>query len=573
MEFLNSNLFMLICFVGLTALVALISWWKSRDENLKSEDGYYLAGRSLTAAVICGSLVMTDLSAEQLIGNNGQSVFVGIGTFAQQSLSWTGLAISAILLTPVFLKMGVSTVPEFFEKRYDKFTRRLISVIFICSFIFIMMPSCLYCGAQVFVNLFDIDELLGISTFAAIVIVCILTAIIGSIYAIFGGLKAITVSDTINGIGMIIGGVLIPIFGMIFLSNALGGDGSFLDGVDKFLHTDPAMMNAWCEWDSAEPWAPWPMLLAGLLIQNTYFWGANQSIMQRAFGAKNLAEAQKGILWTGLADIAITIFIVVPGVIAALAFPGMDWGNGDSAFPVLMGAIMPKALQGFFAACIFGAVLSSFNSVLNSASTMFSLDFYKPVMNPDADDEKVVKVGKIFGGIVAVISTVMAPFLMYMSGVTNFINIALLIFSTPVLIMLLFGMFNKRTPRNAAKIVIPIHIVIYVLFNYVLRNAIPLFTNIHTWYFSTFMAIVDSIIVLALTKLKPMETPFEAERGISKDYDMTPWKYRNHFIALCAVITIVFYTVFSPIGLGKSDQTTWERHQAGLAVTSAEVVE
>ena len=447
----------------------------------------------------------------------------------------------------------------------------LISFIFICSFIFIMMPSCLYCGAQIFVTLFEVDELLHITRSQAIVVVCIVTAIIGSIYALFGGLKAITVSDTVNGIGMIIGGVLIAVLGLTFLSSALGGNDSFLDGMDKFLHTDPAMMNAWCEWDSAEPWAPWPMLFVGLLIQNTYFWGANQSIMQRAFGAKNLAEAQKGIMWTGLADIAITIFIVVPGVVAYLAFPGMDWGNGDNVFPVLMSHIMPKALQGFFAACIFGAVLSSFNSVLNSASTMFSLDFYKEMINPDASDAKVVSVGKWFGFVVAVLSTAMAPFLAYMSGVTNFINIALLIFSCPVLIMLLFGMFNKYTPRHAAKIVIPIHIVIYVIFNYGLRNVIPVFANIHTWYFSSFMALVDVIIVMILTKLHPLETPYEAPRGISEDYDMTPWKYNKHMLAAFVIITVAFYTVFSPLCLGKSDTTTWQRYQAQQAAITETV--
>lgn len=203
MNFLNSYSFVAISFVLFTALVAFISWWKTRGDNLQSESGYYLAGHSLPAIVVAGSLVMTDLSAEQLVGNNGQSVRVGITTFATQGLSWLGLVIAAVVLLPVFLKHGMTTLPEFFEKRYDATVRRIVSIIMLLSFILIMLPTILYAGAQVFVNIFHVDELFGISTFAAIAIMCVLISVIGSIYAIFGGLKAIAVSDTLNGVGML----------------------------------------------------------------------------------------------------------------------------------------------------------------------------------------------------------------------------------------------------------------------------------------------------------------------------------------------------------------------------------
>ena len=267
MNFVNSMAFTAITFVAFTALVALISWWKTRGDNLDTQDGYYLGGRSLTGPVIAGSLLMTNLSAEQLVGNNGQAVRVGMSTMGWEVTSAIALVILAFVLMPKYLKTGLTTVPQFFEQRYDEGTRRLVSIIVLLSYVVIMLPNILYAGAQVFVNIFGIDEMFGISRFAAIAIVCVATAIIGSIYAIFGGLKAIALSDSINGLGLIVGGLLVPVFGFMFLSGQLGGDGSFMDGFDKFLHTNPSYLNAINEVNTPEPWLPWPLLFTGLLVK------------------------------------------------------------------------------------------------------------------------------------------------------------------------------------------------------------------------------------------------------------------------------------------------------------------
>ena len=253
MNFVNSMAFTAITFVAFTALVAIISWWKTRGDNLETQDGYYLGGRSLTGPVIAGSLLMTNLSAEQLVGNNGQAVRVGMSTMGWEVTSAIALVILAFVLMPKYLKTGLTTVPQFFEQRYDEGTRRLVSIIVLLSYVVIMLPNILYAGAQVFVNIFGIDEIFGISRFAAIAIVCVATAIVGSIYAIFGGLKAIALSDSINGLGLIVGGLLVPVFGFMFLSGQLGGDGSFVDGFDKFLHTDPSYLNAINEVSTPEP--------------------------------------------------------------------------------------------------------------------------------------------------------------------------------------------------------------------------------------------------------------------------------------------------------------------------------
>ena len=567
MSFVNSLTFTAITFVAFTALVALISWWKTRGDNLDTQDGYYLAGRDLTGPIIAGSLLMTNLSAEQLVGNNGQAVRVGMSTMGWEVTSAIALVILAFVLMPKYLKTGLTTVPQFFEQRYDAGTRRLVSIIVLLSYVVIMLPNILYAGAQVFVNIFGLDKMLGISYFAAIAIVCVATAIVGSIYAIFGGLKAIALSDSINGLGLIVGGLLVPIFGLMFLSGQLGGDGSFLDGFDKFLHVDPAMLNAINEPSSPEPWLPWPLLFTGLLVNNMYYWATNQSIIQRTFGAKNLKEAQKGAVFAGFLKIMTPLIIVVPGVICSMAYQGQDWGNGDSAYPMLVSQVMPKPVLGFFAAVMFGAILSSFNSVLNSASTIYALDIHRPSFNPTASDAYMVKIGQRFGTVLAVCATVLSPFMLYMKGITTFVNSMFAAFNTPIFVCLICGFFWKKVPAIAAKIVIPVHVVLYFTLQFGLRNVIPFLKDVHYLYFTAILFVFDMLLMFIIVKKNPRPTDFVLED--SKAVDLTPWKNGKIWATITLLIMVVAYIIFSPLGFGKSDTTTYQRHLASQSVSDS----
>ena len=546
MNFVNSMAFTAITFVAFTALVALISWWKTRGDNLDTQDGYYLGGRSLTGPVIAGSLLMTNLSAEQLVGNNGQAVRVGMSTMGWEVTSAIALVILAFVLMPKYLKTGLTTVPQFFEQRYDEGTRRLVSIIVLLSYVVIMLPNILYAGAQVFVNIFGIDKMFGISRFAAIAIVCVATAIIGSIYAIFGGLKAIALSDSINGLGLIVGGLLVPVFGFMFLSGQLGGDGSFMDGFDKFLHTNPSYLNAINEVNTPEPWLPWPLLFTGLLVNNMYYWATNQSIIQRTFGAKNLKEAQKGAVFAGFLKIMTPLIIVVPGVICALAYPGTDWGSGDSAYPMLVAQVMPKPILGFFAAVMFGAILSSFNSVLNSASTMFTLDLYRSSINPKASDTKCVKVGKIYGTIAGCIAIVISPFVMYAGGITTFLNSMSQFVSLPVLCTILGIFMFKRIPKYMPKVITVFHVVCYGAF-LLIKPCYPGSSNpIHYLYAMAVLFPIELLIMWYLNKYRPAE---EYEIRDVGAVDLTPWKYRHVVSIVGLLLALGIYILFSPLGI------------------------
>lgn len=225
-------MFTVCTFIGFTILVAVLSWWKTRGDDLSTKEGYFLAGRGLPGIVIAGSLMMTNLSAEQLVGTNGQSFAGNMSTMAWEATSAFALIVLAFVFLPKLLKGGIATIPEFFEMRYDTFTMRLFSLLFLVAYVVTMLPTILYSGAVALVKIFDIEQIFGISYFSSIALVCIGTGVIGMCYAVFGGLKAVAYSDTINGIGLIIGGFAIPILGVIALGQLDGG--GFFEGVKAF---------------------------------------------------------------------------------------------------------------------------------------------------------------------------------------------------------------------------------------------------------------------------------------------------------------------------------------------------
>ena len=544
----------ILTFIAFTGLVALISWYKTKEENLSTKEGYFLAGRGLTGLVIAGSLEMTNLSTEQLVGQAGQSYSTNMGAMSWSVNASIALLALALIFLPKYLKAGITTIPEFLEVRFDRTTKQIISFLFLLGYMLTYLPTVLYSGALAFNQIFHLDQLFGITTYQSIAILCVAIGVIGSIYAIFGGLKAVAVSDTVNGVGLLIGGLLIPILSICIL-----GNGSFLAGIQDFITNVPAeKFNAVNPANALPPMIPWPVLFLGMLFNNLFYWCTNQSIIQRTFGAKNLKEAQKGAVFAGFLKIMTPLIIVVPGVICALAYPGTDWGSGDSAYPMLVAQVMPKPILGFFAAVMFGAILSSFNSVLNSASTIYALDIHRPLFNPTASDARMVKIGQNFGTVVAVVSTIMSPFMLYMGGITSFVNSAFAAFNTPIFVCLLCGFFWKKVPAIAAKIVIPVHVVLYFILQFGLRNVIPFLNNIHYLYFTAILFVFDMILMWVIVKKCPREKDFEL-----KDVgavDLTPWHNGKIWATVTLIIMCLAYVIFSPLGFGKSEKTTYQNY-------------
>ena len=416
-----------------------------------------------------------------------------------------------------------------------------------------MLPLVLYAGSVAMERIFGITALMGGNRFMATTVMCVALGIIGGIYAIFGGLKAVAVSDSLNGIIFIIGAViLIPVLAFIAL-----GDGSIAEGIRLFATSSPEHLNAIQPANAQPPYIPWPMIVLGCGINHISYWCTNQSIMQRVLGAKNLKEAQKGSLLTGLTCVFCPIFLVAPGVIQFIRDGGV-LTDFDMAYPSLIKDILPTPVLGFFAAVMFGAILSSFNSVLNSASTIYALDIHRPLFNPTASDARMVKIGQNFGTVVAVVSTIMSPFMLYMGGITSFVNSAFAAFNTPIFVCLLCGFFWKKVPAIAAKIVIPVHVVLYFILQFGLRNVIPALNNIHYLYFTAILFVFDMLLMWVIVKKHPRATDFEL-----KDVgavDLTPWKNGKIWATVTLLIMVLAYIIFSPLGFGKSEKTTYQNY-------------
>ena len=514
------------------AIVAFISYQKTKGE-VDTKDGYFLAGRGLTGIFIAGSMVLTNLSAEQLIGLNGSAYGYNMSSMAWEVTAGIATIVMALVFLPKYLSGAFSTLPEFLSDRFDDGVRRLTVVLFLVGYGLITIPSVLYAGSIAVLQLFDVPALLNLSYSSSLVITIVAVGVIGSIYAVFGGLKAVAVSDTINGIGLLIIGITVPIFGFAAL-----GDGSVSAGINQVLSTHTEKLNA-----IGAPSDPTPFgtIFTGMIFANLFYWGTNQYVIQRTLGAKNLAEGQKGVLYTGYFKLLVPFMMMLPGVIAFHLYGG-ELQSIDLAFPYLVKNVLPVYMSGFFLAVLLGAVFSSFNSLLHSAATLFVLDIYKPMQKTAVSDEKLIKVAKIASVIIALFSFAAAPLLQYApEGIFQIIRIFTGFYNIPVIAVVLVGLFTKQVPGIAATIAIVFHIIAYGLLQFVIK------VDINFLHIYAILFFIEVGIMLTIGYWKPLEKSWHYQH---KDrVDMTPWAY-----ALPTAITlfsgiVMLYVLFSPIGL------------------------
>ena len=551
MSFFSSMIWIALSFLFFTVMVAVISAWKTRDDKLDTAEGYFLAGRGLPGIVIAGSLLLTNLSAEQLVGTNGQGWASNMSPIGWEVGALFTLFALALWFLPTYLKMGTTTIPQLMEARFGRGTKLMFSFVIVVMYSILNLPVILYSGAVVFENIFDISGIFGISKFQSVAILCVVIGIIGGCYAIFGGLKAVAVSDTINGIGLIIGGLMIPFLALTLLGHETTG-GGLVEGVKYLVQTEPEKLNAWASWDAAEPALPWPLIFTGMFFNNLYWWCTNQSFVQRALAAKSLKEGQKGAIYCGFLKTIGFFYLVLPGVIAyhlpsiqdKLAAAGSS--AIDFAYPALVSAVVPKPVMGFFAAVLFGAILSSFNSVLNSASTMFTLDLYRTAINPKASDMQCVKVGKIYGTCAGAVAICVAPFVMFAQGITTFLNSMSQFVSLPILFTVLGALIFRKAPKYAPKVITAVHVIAYGAFM-ILKPCYPTSGEpIHYLYAIAVLFVVEFAIMWYLNKYRGTEDYVPADVGA---VDLTPWKYRHIVCIIGIILAIGIYILFSPIGI------------------------
>jgi solute:Na+ symporter, SSS family len=515
-----------ITFIGFTAFVAFYAWYRLRKDKMNSSDDFFLGGRSLTSIVIAGSMLLTNISTEHLIGMNGSSYKNGFIIIAWEVTSALALIVTALYFIPKYLRMGLTTIPEYLEKRFDGPTRSFIALFLVVSFVVTLLPIVLYTGAINMESLFNISEALEVTKSEGLWITVVGIGVIGSLYAIFGGLKAVAYSDLINGYGLLIGGLMIPVFALVSI-----GDGNILTGLAKVYEKAPEKFNVIGARDSVMPFG---VLFTGLIINQLYFWGMNQTIIQRALGAKNLKEAQKGLLFTGALKIMVPLIIVLPGVIGFYYFGDSLYANQDYIYPALIKKVLPLSLVGFFAAVVMGAVLSTFNSVLNSAATIFSIDVYKRLLVKNASEKRLVWIGRITSSTLAFIAILSAPMVANApEGLYQLLQQLNGIFFIPIASIMLAGFFFKNISATAAKTALFFGLIFYLLTTFILKINIHF---IHVWGIEF---VLNMIIMFTVSYFYPRKT-FNDKADALK-VDMQGWKYVYHMSAVLVFVTILIY--------------------------------
>lgn len=519
-----------------TVVAAVISYLKSRNSQNKTTTGFFLGNRSNGFIIIGASLFFSNISANQFIGEN-ESVYIN-------NMSVIGWGISSVLamvivsefFIPIYLKTGIRTIPDFLEKRYDKDTKTLVSVVFLFSYIVNLLPTVLYGGAVAFGGLLNLSGNLNISYWGSIWILVWIMGLIGSLYTILGGLKTITMSDTILSAGMLVLMVAIPYFGLRYL-----GHDNFLMGLKTVLSSKKEHLNSV---GSAQDAVPFATLFTGMLIINLYYWGMEQYIVQQVLAGKSLKDSQKGIALAGFAKLLCPLLINVPGLIAVHLYPSLT--NTTEVFPLLIKDVLPPILTGLAACMLFGAAITTFNAGLNSSSTLFTLNLYKPFIerrkNIVLSESSLLRTGKLFQITISLFAMLFAPFIIFsQGGFYEYLQKISAIFSLPIFTIIFWGFFTKKMPPSAAKIGILFFISCYVLSQFVFK------LNIHYLHCLALIFLLTSLLMLLMGKFFPMEKEYELR--MENMVDIKPWKHRYFYNGFLVILMILVFALFSKVGI------------------------
>ncbi len=530
----------LLSFLAFTGFVAAYAAWQLRKDKLNTQDGFFLGGRSLTGVVIAGSMLLTNISTEHLIGMNGSSYRNGAIIITWEATSAIALVLAALYFVPRYLKMGLTTIPEFLEKRFDGLTRTIVALLLIISFVATLLPIVLYTGALNIESIFEISDLLNVNKNQGLWITVLFVGILGAIYAIYGGLKMVAYTDTINGFGLLIAGIAVPIMALYAI-----GDGHIIKGLTTVFDHAPEKFNVISSEASIGPGSreailPFSVLFTGMIINQVYFWTMHQSIVQRVLGAVSLKEAQKGLLLTGALKLLMPLIIILPGIICYYHFGDKFYNNQDVVYPELVKLVLPFWLTGFFVAVIMGAVLSTFNSALNSAATIFSLGIYKRYINNGISESGIVKIGRTVSLVLAIFAIGVAPLVASApEGLYQLLQQLNGIFFIPIATVLLAAFFFPKVSTKGAKAGLAFGLLFYIIVDMIIKVDLHF---VHVWGIEFVLNVILMHVV----------SHFYPRRNMYKITDvgavsLSPWRHTRIVSAILIIATLLIYIIFGSI--------------------------
>ncbi|MBW6480015.1 MAG: sodium/sugar symporter [Bacteroidales bacterium] len=450
-----------IIFTAYGLLILSVGLWVSRTKKgtKKSAEDYFLAGKSLPFWAIGASLIAANISAEQFIGMSGSGFAIGLAIASYEWMAALTLIIVAKFFLPIFIKEGLFTIPQFIERRYNTNLKTILAIFWVSLFIFVNLTSVLYLGATA------LDTILGNGDGSMRMNFIIGLALFAAAYSIWGGLSAVAWTDVIQVVLLVIGGLITT---MIALHHVTP-DGGILAGADHIYSTAGEKFNMILKRDNPE-FMNLPgigVLIGGMWVANLYYWGFNQYIIQRALAAKSLKEAQKGLAFAAFLKLLLPVFVVIPGIIAYVMFTQpegtaiienirSDFTRADGSivydisYPWLIRTFIPTGLKGLVVAALTAAIVSSLASMLNSTSTIFTMDIYKPYLSKRTDGSDLVFVGRIAVMVALAIAVFVAPVLQTMPQMFQYIQEYTGVVSPGILAVFLMGLFYKKATSTAA---------------------------------------------------------------------------------------------------------------------------
>jgi SSS family solute:Na+ symporter len=441
-------------FIAYAILILGVGLWVSRDKkgHQKNAEDYFLASKSLPWWAIGASLIAANISAEQFIGMSGSGFASGLAIASYEWMAAITLIIVGKYFLPIFIEKGLYTIPEFVEKRYSTNLKTILAVFWIALYVFVNLTTVLYLGSLALETIMGVPMIYGVMGLA----------LFSAAYSLYGGLSAVAWTDVIQVIFLVVGGLVTT---YLALNTVSDGQGMFA-GLTTIYEAVPERFAMILDETNPE-YKNLPgiaVLVGGMWVANLYYWGFNQYIIQRTLAAKSLKEAQKGILFAAGLKLVIPLIVVIPGIaayvmvndpaiMARLGAAGLEnlptAEQADKAYPWLL-QFLPTGLKGVAFAALAAAIVSSLASMLNSTSTIFTMDIYKQYINKNASDRATVNMGRISGVVALIIACIMAPLLGNLDQAFQFIQEYTGVVSPGILAVFLLGLFWKKTTNKGA---------------------------------------------------------------------------------------------------------------------------
>jgi len=422
-------------FIVYVIVLIALALWVSREKagHQKDTKDYFLAGNSLPWWAIGASLIAANISAEQIIGMSGSGFAIGLAISSYEWMAAITLIIVGKYFLPIFLKRGIYTMPQFLEQRYDHNVRTVLAIFWLGVYVFVNLTSVLWLGALAINTIAGVDMLYGMLFLASVSVV----------YSIYGGLKAVAMTDIIQIFILVFGGLLLTYICLDLLGDGEGVVAGFVTLTERVPEKFDMILSKDNPHYMSLPGLS--VLVGGMWIMNLSYWGFNQYIIQRTLAAKSLAEGQKGIAFAAFLKLLMPIIVVLPGIAAAVLSP--DLARPDQAYPSMM-QLMPVGIKGLVFAALVAAIISSLGSMTNSISTIFTMDLYS-YYRKDETQKHYVTVGRAVSIVSLILAVICAkPLLGSFDQAFQYIQEFTGFFTPGICVLFLLGMFWKKA--NAA---------------------------------------------------------------------------------------------------------------------------